>query len=86
MIIRKYHHLISRVEYPQERGYRMEISPLPDWIYVCIVKDGDSKYMTVHSRIHVNKEVRINPDYSLAFSDQEIIKDLSGEVAHMFFN
>lgn len=87
-MINKYNYLICRVEYPTERGYRMEPRPLPDWIYITITEDkgADEKYMTVYSRIHVNKEVRMNPSYSCAFSDQDIIKDLSGEVGHRFLH
>lgn len=73
-----------RVEYPAERAYRMEPKPLPDWIYFTITQEGDTKYVTVYSRIHVNKEVRINPIYSSDFLDSEIIKDISGAIASMF--
>jgi hypothetical protein len=64
----------------------MERKPLPDWIYVTVTTDddNDTKYLTVHSRFHMNKEVRINSDYSTSFSDNEIIKDLSGDIAHRF--
>ena len=75
---------MSRVEYPMEHGYRMEVSPLPDWIYITITEKDNSKYLTVYSRIHVNKEVKINPSYSIDFRDMDIIKDLSGEVASRF--
>lgn len=83
-ITKTYHHLYSRVEYPMEGGYRMEPDPLPDWIHVTITESGDSKWLTVHSRIHVNKSVRMNPIYSNEFSDSEILKDLSGEICHAF--
>lgn len=83
---RKYHYLIIRVEYPREGGYRMEPSPLPDWIHIHIVDEGGSRHLLVHSRIHVNREVKVGPSYSSSFTDQEIIKDLSGEVSHRFLN
>lgn len=81
---RTYNHLLYRVDYPAERGYRMEPKPLPPGIHICISEEGDSKWLTVHSRIHVNKVVRIDPTYSSAFSDRDIIKDLSAKVSHMF--
>ena len=83
--VRKYHHLLARVEYPRERGYRMEAMPLPDWIYITITDDlKGSKYLTVYSRFHIPKEVKINPSYSSDFNDRDIIKDLSGEIAGRF--
>lgn len=84
MQVRRYDHLLCRVEYPAERGYRMEPKQLPNWLYVTITEQGDSKFLTVYSRIHVNKEVKINPSYSVNFSDRDILKDLSGKVSEMF--
>lgn len=84
MQVRRYDHLLCRVEYPAERGYRMEPKQLPDWIHVTITEQSDSKFLTVHSRIHVNKEVKVGPSYSADFSDRDILKDLSGEVSGMF--
>lgn len=86
MIKTRYDHLIYRVEYPMERGYRMEASELPSWIFITITEDKESKskYLTVHSRIHVNTSVRINPEYCSSFSDTDIIKDLSSEVFSRF--
>lgn len=81
---RTYDYLICRVEYPAERGYRMEPSKLPPWIHVDITEDGDSKWLTVHSRIHVNKEVRMKPTFSSQFSDWEILKELSGKISRAF--
>jgi len=78
------HHLVVRVEYPAERGYRMESERLPDWISLSISQEGDSKRLTVHSRLHVNKVVRVGPEYSLRFSDNEIIRDLSSEIKRRF--
>lgn len=84
MQIRKYNHLLVRVDYPAERGYRMEPKPLPNWIHLTITEDNGSKYLTVHSRIHVNKEVRIYPSYSVDFEDRDLLKDLSAEVSRRF--
>lgn len=84
MQVRKYNHLLVRVEYPAERGYRMEPKPLPDWIHLTITEDNGSKYLTVHSRIHVNKEVRVGPSYSSDFEDRDLLKDLSAQVSSMF--
>ena len=84
MQVRKYNHLLVRVEYPAERGYRMEPKQLPDWIHVTITEDKGSKYLTVHSRIHVNKEVRVGPSYSAYFNDRDLLKDLSAQVSSMF--
>lgn len=84
MQVRKYNHLLCRVEYPAERGYRMEPEQLPDWIHVTITEDNDSKYLTVHSRMHVNKEVRVGPSYSADFNDRDLLKDLSGQISSMF--
>ena len=81
-----YTHLYHRVEYPAERGYRMEAHPTPDWMHLTVETVGDSKWLTVHSRIHMNKEVRMNPSYSTKFTDQEIIKDLSGRIYSDFIN
>jgi hypothetical protein len=80
----RYNYLLSRVDYPRERGYRMEPTPLPDWIYVVITKQGDDKYLTVHSRIHVNKEVRVGSTYSVDFSDWDILEEVSGEISKRF--
>ena len=34
MQVRRYDHLLCRVEYPAERGYRMEPKQLPDWLWI----------------------------------------------------
>jgi hypothetical protein len=62
----------------------MEPKQLPDWIHVIITEQGDSKFLTVYSRIHVNKEVKVGPSYSADFSDRDILKDLSGKISGMF--
>ena len=82
--VRTYKYLYVRVEYPAERGYRMEPYVLPNWIYVTITEEGNSKYLTVNSRIHVNKEVRMSPSYSSKFTDREILIDMSGKVSEAF--
>ena len=81
-----YHHLVERVEYPMERGYRMESCPLSPWIHLTVSenKETGSKQLTVHSRIHMDKEVKVGPSYSSSFSDQELIKDMSGEISSRF--
>lgn len=84
MTINKYNHIVSRVEYPQEFGYRMEPKQLPDWIHFTITEEGNTKFVTVCSRIHVNKKVRVGPEYSNEFTDHEIIIDVSGKITHMF--
>ena len=80
----RYDFIVVRVDYPLECGYRMERKQLPDWIYLTVTEDDDSKYLTVYSRLHFDKEVKINPSYSLEFSDVDIIKDLSGKISSMF--
>jgi hypothetical protein len=84
--VNKYHHLYHRVNYPRENGYRMESYQLPDWIYITIttIEEENSKYLTVYSRLHLDKEVVISPTYSCNFTDDEIIKDLSSEVSSRF--
>lgn len=86
MQVRRYDYLLCRVEYPEERGYRMEPEQLPDWIYVTITEQGNSKFLTVHSSFHVNKEVKVGPSYSADFSDRDILKDLSGKISARFLN
>ena len=84
MIVNTYYHLLRRVEYPNEGGYRMEPERLPYWMHITITEENDSKYLTVHSKIHVNKKVVMPPSYSASFTDNEILKDLSGEVFRRF--
>jgi hypothetical protein len=81
----KYQHLYFRVEYPTERGYRMESYPLPDWIHLTVERvDETTKQLVVHSRLHLNKKVPMLPVYSSDFSDADIIKDQSGKVHYAF--
>lgn len=81
-----YDHLYARVEYPRERGYRMEPQPLPDWIRVEIVQQGISKVVIVRSRIHVTKEVQLPTTYSVEFTDREILISVSGEVTRRWIS
>lgn len=55
-----------------------------DYLIRRVEYPGDSKWLTVHSRIHVNKEVRMEPSFSRQFSDWDILKDLSGKISHAF--
>ena len=80
----RYNHILIRREYPQERGYRMEPKPLPHWMHLTIEELEGSKRLTVHSRIHVNKSVVMNPEYSTDFTDREIVKDLSAKISRAF--
>ena len=72
-----YRHMFVRVEYPRERGYRMESKELPDWLHLTIEKQDDSKRLFVHSRIHVDKKKAVGPSYSVKFTDQQIIREQS---------
>ena len=80
----EYYNLLARVEYPGDKGCRMEVIPLPDWIHITITETLEDKYLEVHSRIHMDKRARVGPTYSLTFSDYEIIKDLSGEISSRY--
>jgi hypothetical protein len=82
--VNRYDYLLVRVEYPRERGYRMEPRHLPDWLHLTITKQGNNKFVTVYSRIHVTKELRMPTSYSDEFSDYAILKDISGEISHRF--
>ena len=84
MTIRVYHHILHRVEYPMERGYRMEPSQLPDWMHISINESANEKHLTVHSRIHINKEDKVGPTYSHEVSDKEMIRDLSPDIYNRF--
>lgn len=84
---RRYDYTLVRVEYPLERGYRMEARKLPDWIHLLVEEDNcGSKRVRVNSRIHVNKSVLLGNAWSSEFSDYEVIKDISGEIAHRWLN
>lgn len=78
--MREYHHLYCQVR-PNPFGYYWEVSPLPDWIHLTIEEIKGSKVLKVISRIHVDTCKQVGPSYSTDFSDQDIIKDLSGEIS-----
>ena len=66
-------------------GYRWVRYDLPSWIYLTVEFKGiHGKVLVVHSSIHVNKRVVMNPSYSDEFTDDEIIKDLSAKVSQQF--
>lgn len=80
----KYTYTLCQVQYPEERGYRWEASPLPTSMYLTITKAGDNKYVTVYSRLHVNKEVRMPITYGAGVGDREILKDVAPRIARRF--
>jgi len=80
----KYQHIYQIVEYPLERGYRMERVSLPNWMHLTISVVNGSKVLTVHSSIHINKSVTMYTIFSTDFTDEEIIKDLSGEISYRY--
>ena len=83
--INTYDYLYNRAEYPMERGYKVEPVKLPSWIHITVTEDdADTKWVDVHSRIHLNKVVRLPTAYSSQFSDKQILKDISEEVARRF--
>lgn len=84
MKVREYKHLY--VQKREGRGYRWEIAHTPEYLTLTITEDKNSKFLTVKSRIHVNKSVIMHPAYGLGFTDQQIIKDLSGEIYKRFIN
>ena len=84
MKVNTYHHIIVRVDYPREGGYRREPKSLPSWIHLTVTEDVKGKYLTVHSQLHVNKAVKVGPTYSSSYKDYELIEDLSGEIARRF--
>ncbi len=84
MIKNKYNYTFVKTWCGQLNGHYTEREELPDWMHIVVTTDNDSKYLTVHSRIHMNKEVRVGPEYSTDFSDEAIIKELSGEVDYRF--
>lgn len=81
-----YKHLYHRVNYPEERGYRIEPVDAPRWMKIEVTEEQGSKVLYVHSRIHMNKKVRVGPLYSTEFTNHQILKDLSGEIYHRFIH
>ena len=81
--VAKYNYIFNKVPYPLENGYRFELVSLPPWMHIEIEKGAD-KRLVVFSRIHVRKEVRMNPSFPLDASDEDIIKYLSQKIRSMF--
>jgi len=86
MIKNKYDYTVGMFWCIENHGYYTEQQELPDWMHIVVTNDNDSdsKYLTVHSRIHMDTEVRVGPEYSTDYSDHDIIKELSGEIAYRF--
>ena len=80
--VRTYHHLLIEIREPF--GTRIGPRDLPPWLHVTITEDADSKWLTVHSRIHVRSEVRMHPTFSTEFTDFEILRQLSPAISHAF--
>lgn len=55
-------------------SYHNHIKP---WITVDIETVGDSKFVTIRSSIHVNKEFKLPHSYGLSWGDWEILRDSS---------
>lgn len=49
--------------------------PLQPWYSITITTEGDTKFVYFHSRIHVRNTVRMNPCFSVQFTDHEILRD-----------
>ena len=85
-----YNYIYYRQEYPQERGYRMHTQTLPDWIKVKIEQHRNgtysvSKKLYVESRLHVNKRVKLGPDYSVDYPNRDILIELSAEISRRWW-
>lgn len=78
----KYNYILEKVY--NGRDHRWEMVKLPNWIYFTIETKDNSKTLHVHSRIHVNKRVKVGPSYSDEFSNEEIIKEQSGNIQYRF--
>lgn len=50
---------------------------LPHYLSIEIEHKGNSKFVVVHSTIHVDKVNRTNMEYSDEFTDEEILNDES---------
>ena len=59
---------------------------LQPWYCVEIITEGDSKVVYFHSKIHMNKVKKLNPSFSTAFTDQEILNDFDiiGRIHEMY--
>ena len=80
--VRVYHSLLTEAR--ELFSTRVGARELPPWLHVTITEDADSKWLTVYSRIHVRKEVRMQPTFSTAFSDFEILRQLSSTISRTF--
>ena len=82
----RYTHTYYKKYYPEKGGYRWLIKDLPSWIYLTIEENAklENKQLVVHSKIHIGKKFNINPTYSNEFTNEEIIKDLSGKIYRDF--
>ena len=49
--------------------------PLQEWFEIEIVTKNNTKFISFHSRIHVNKVNKLNLCFSTTFTDQEILND-----------
>ena len=45
------------------------------WYSIRIATEGDTKYVTFCSTIHVTKESKVSPRFSAEFSDYDILDD-----------
>jgi hypothetical protein len=73
-----YNYLLSK-QY-EARGYRWNPIPLPSYLSFDINTENESKYVTVYSTIHVNKQVRLGNSWSTEFTDEAIIKDVGATI------
>ncbi len=82
----KYNYLAAKKyqNHPFPKGYYWRHVPLPDYQHIEITHTETGKYVKFCSRIHVNKLVSIGPSYSLEFTDDDIIRDLSGQICHRY--
>ncbi len=83
-IVNRYNHIYIMEWCFASNGHYTTAKKLPYWIHLTITKLGDSKYLTAHSRIHMNKCVRVGPEYSADFTDNQILKELSYDVSDKF--
>lgn len=82
----EFNYIFVRRYYPLEGGFRWVTWILPRYIRLTITTEYNCKYLTVQSTIHVNKDVRVGPIYSDEFTNEDILKDLSGEISRRFLN
>lgn len=84
--VNTYHHRYVMQWDFSRHGHYYEAVKLPPYLHVTITenKTTESKFLTVYSRIHVNKVVKINPSYSSDFSDKVILEELSSKIYDMF--